>query len=54
MKDAQNILTEQDPAVIYYGQSIRYTVLGADIDDYYGNPLYLDAFPVNAMTRRGS
>jgi len=54
MKEAQNILTEQDPPAIYYGQSVRYTVLGADIEGYYGNPLYLDAFPVYAMSRAGA
>ncbi|MDQ3781046.1 MAG: ABC transporter substrate-binding protein [Chloroflexota bacterium] len=54
MKEAQNIVTEQDPPAIYYGQSVRYTVLGADIEGYYGNPLYLDAFPVYAMSRRSS
>lgn len=54
MKEAQNILTELDPPAIYYGQPTRYTVLGADIEGYYPNPLYLDAFPVYAMSRVSS
>ena len=31
MKEAQNILTEQDPPVIYSGQVVYYTILGKDI-----------------------
>ena len=54
MKEAQNILTEQDPPVIYYGQQIRYTVLGSDIQGFVPNPLYLDAFPFYALSRSSS
>jgi len=52
MKEAQNILTEQDPPCIYYGQQVRYTVLRADIEGYVPNPLYLDAFSFQRMSRR--
>jgi peptide/nickel transport system substrate-binding protein len=51
MKEAQNILTEQDPPVIYYGQVIRYTVLGKDIQGFVPNPLYLDSFNFYGMSR---
>jgi peptide/nickel transport system substrate-binding protein len=54
MKEAQNILTEQDPPVIYYGQQVRYTILRADIQGFVPNPLYLDAFPFYAMSRAPS
>ena len=54
MKEAQNIVTEQDPPVIYYGQNIRYTVLGKDIKGFVANPLYLDAFPFYEMSRSTS
>jgi peptide/nickel transport system substrate-binding protein len=54
MKEAQNILTEQDPPVIYYGQQVRYYVLGADIQGLVPNPLYLDAFPFYSMSRSSS
>jgi peptide/nickel transport system substrate-binding protein len=51
MKEAQNILTEQDPPVIYYGQVVRYTVLGKDIEGFVPNPLYLDSFNFYGMSR---
>jgi peptide/nickel transport system substrate-binding protein len=54
MKEAQNILTEQDPPVIYYGQIVRYTVLRSDIDGFVPNPLYLDSFPFYKMSRASS
>jgi peptide/nickel transport system substrate-binding protein len=54
MKEAQNILTEQDPPVIYYGQVVRYTVLGADIQGFVPNPLYLDSFNIYGMSRATS
>jgi peptide/nickel transport system substrate-binding protein len=53
MTEAQNILTEQDPPCIYYGQQVRYYVLGSDIQGLVPNPLYLDAFPFYAMSRAG-
>ena len=54
MKEAQNILTEQDPPVIYYGQVVRYTVLGKDIQGFVPNPLYLDSFNFYGMSRATS
>jgi peptide/nickel transport system substrate-binding protein len=54
MKEAQNILTEQDPPVIYYGQVVRYTVLGKDIQSFVPNPLYLDSFNFYGMSRATS
>jgi peptide/nickel transport system substrate-binding protein len=51
MKEAQNILTEQDPPVIYYGQLLWYTVMQKDIQGFIGNPLYLSAYPFYRMSR---
>jgi peptide/nickel transport system substrate-binding protein len=51
MKEAQNILTEQDPPVIYYGELLWYTVLRSDIEGFVPNPLYLNAFPFYRMHR---
>jgi peptide/nickel transport system substrate-binding protein len=52
MKEIQNILTEQDPPAIYYGQPIYYTVLRADIGGFYPNPLYLASYPFYSMYRK--
>ena len=54
MKEAQNILTEQDPPAIYYGQRVDFTVLGADIQGFVPNPLYLQAYNVYGMSRASS
>src|SRR5215217_2839985 len=51
MKEAQNILTEQDPPVIFYGQLLWYTILRKDIQGFVGNPLYLSAFNFYQMSR---
>jgi peptide/nickel transport system substrate-binding protein len=51
MKEAQNILTEQDPPVIYYGQRVSYTVLRSDIQGFVPNPLYIEAYNVYDMYR---
>jgi ABC-type transport system substrate-binding protein len=51
MVEAQNILTEQDPPAIYYGQVVRYTILGKDIQGFVPNPLYLDSFNFYGMSR---
>ncbi len=51
MKEAQNILTEQDPPCIYYGQIKYYTILAKDIQGYYSNPLYLGSYPFYKMSR---
>ena len=54
MIEAQNILTEQDPPVIYYGQLVSYTVLGADIQGFIPNPLYLESYNLYGMSRSAS
>jgi peptide/nickel transport system substrate-binding protein len=54
MKEAQNILTEQDPPAIYYGQRVDFTVLGADIQGFVPNPLYLEAYNAYGMSRASS
>jgi len=51
MQEAQNILTEQDPPAIYYGQLKWYAVLGKDIKGFVPNPLYLNSFPFYRMYR---
>jgi peptide/nickel transport system substrate-binding protein len=51
MKEAQNILTEQDPPAIYYGQLQWYTILRKDIQGYHDNPLYLGSYPFYEMSR---
>lgn len=54
MKEAQNIITEQDPPAIFYGQVVRYTVLRSDIQGFVPNPLYLDSFNFYDMSRAAS
>jgi peptide/nickel transport system substrate-binding protein len=54
MTEAQNILTEQDPPAIYYGQIVRYTILGNDIQGFVPNPLYSDSFNFYGMSRASS
>ena len=54
MKEAQNILTEQDPPAIYYGEVAWYTILGKDIQGFYANPLYLGSYPFYKMSRATS
>jgi hypothetical protein len=54
MKEAQNILTEQDPPAIYHGQRADFTVLGADIRGFVPNPLYFLAFNAYGMSRESS
>ncbi|MFN8590852.1 MAG: ABC transporter substrate-binding protein [Thermomicrobiales bacterium] len=54
MKEIQNILTEQDPPVIYYGQAKWYTVLRKDIKGFIPNPIYLSAFNFDGMYRASS
>ena len=51
MKEAQQILTELDPPVIYYGELLWNTVLRADIQGFVFNPLYLSAYPFYKMSR---
>ena len=54
MREAQNILTEQDPPAIYYGQLKWYTILRQGIQGYYHNPLYLGSYPFYKMSRAGT
>jgi peptide/nickel transport system substrate-binding protein len=54
MKEIQNILTEQDPPVIYYGELKWYTVLRKDIQGFVPNPLYLNGFNFVDMYRETS
>ena len=42
MKEIQNILTEQDPPAIFYGQLLWYVIMQKDIQGFYGNSLYLN------------
>ncbi|CAN5551314.1 glutathione ABC transporter substrate-binding protein [soil metagenome] len=51
MKEAQNILTEQDPPVIYLGQVTMYTVLGKAIQGFVANPLYLETYLPYLLSR---
>ena len=51
MKEAQNILTEQDPPCIYYGAVKYYTILQKNIQGFVANPLYLDAYNFYDMSR---
>lgn len=51
MKEIQNILTEQDPPVIYYGELIWYTIMRNDIQGFVPNPLYLGSYNFSDMYR---
>lgn len=54
MKEIQNILTEQDPPVIYYGELLWYTILQKDIMGFVPNPLYLGSYNFIDMYRETS
>jgi peptide/nickel transport system substrate-binding protein len=51
MKEIQNILTEQDPPVIYYGELIWYTIMQKNIQGFVPNPLYLGSYNLVDMYR---
>jgi len=51
MVEAQSILSEQDPPVIYFGQVQYYTILDAAIQGYQPNPFYLESYPFYQMSR---
>ena len=51
MIEAQNILTEQDPPAIFYGERQYTTVLAPNIQGFVANPLYLDAYNFYQMYR---
>jgi peptide/nickel transport system substrate-binding protein len=54
MREAQSILTEQDPPCIYLGQQRYDTVLGSDIRGFVPNPFYLGNYPFYRMYRAPS
>jgi len=54
MAQIQNILTEQDPPAIFYGQLLWYVIMQKDIAGAYFNPLYLNQYPFWAMSRAAS
>jgi peptide/nickel transport system substrate-binding protein len=51
MIEAQNILTEQDPPAIFFGERQYTTVLRPDIQGFVPNPLYLDSYNLYQMFR---
>jgi peptide/nickel transport system substrate-binding protein len=51
MIEAQNILTEQDPPVIYFGESVWASALRHDIQGFVPNPLYLSSYNFRGMYR---
>ncbi len=51
MKECQSILTEQDPPVIYLGQTRMYTVLNPKIQGFLSNPLYLETYFPYTLSR---
>ncbi len=51
MKEIQNILTEQDPPAIFYGQLLWYAIMQKNIQGFYGNSLYLSQYPIYRMSR---
>src|SRR5215211_3986561 len=51
VKEIQNILTEQDPPAIFYGQLLWYVIMRNDIQGFYGNSLYLNQYPFYKMSR---
>ena len=53
MIEAQNILTEQDPPVIYYGELIWASVQRTNIKGFAPNPLYLSSYNFKDMYREG-
>lgn len=53
MKEAQNILTEQDPPVLYYGEPLWTTSIRKNIKGFVPNPLYLSSYNFYDMYREG-
>jgi peptide/nickel transport system substrate-binding protein len=54
VREIQNILTEQDPPAIFYGQVLWYVIMRNDIQGFYGNSLYLNQYPFYRMSRAAS
>ena len=53
MKEAQNILTEQDPPVLYYGEPLWTTTIRKNVKGLVSNPLYLGSYNFYDMYREG-
>ena len=51
MREAQRILTEQDPPCIYLGQQLYETVHAADVAGFEGNPVYLNFYRFHQLRR---
>lgn len=51
MREAQRILTADDPPCIYLGQEIYETVHAADVGGFAGNPLYLNFYRFHHLHR---
>jgi peptide/nickel transport system substrate-binding protein len=51
MKEIQNILTEVDPAAIFYGETKYYTILKKGVGGFVPNPLYLGTYMFYDMYR---
>ena len=51
MSKALNIVTEQDPPVIYYGTAQWYTILQENIKGFVSNPIYLGTYNYYDMYR---
>jgi ABC-type transport system substrate-binding protein len=49
--EIQQILTEQDPAAIFYGETKYYTILQKGIGGFVPNPLYLGTYLFYDMYR---
>lgn len=51
MKEAQDILVQQDPASIFIGQREYTTVLRKDVQGFVPNPLYLEQYALQRLSR---
>jgi ABC-type transport system substrate-binding protein len=51
MAEAENIITEQDPPLIYWGTTQWYTIMKADIRGFNWNPIYLNSYYFYGMNR---
>ena len=51
MKEAQDIIVQQDPASIFIGQREYTTVLRKDIVGFVPNPLYLEQYALHKLSR---
>ena len=51
MKEAQDILVQQDPASIFIGQREYTTVLRKDVQGFVGNPIYLEQYILQKLSR---